>query len=45
MAVLTSKKRWFGARSSGGEERFENEKVYRKGGCVEKETVALTAYI
>jgi hypothetical protein len=35
MAVLTSKKR-FVPRSSEGEERFENEKVYRRVVGVEK---------
>jgi hypothetical protein len=41
MAVLTSKKRWFGARSPGGEERFENEKVYRKEGVLKRKPTLL----
>jgi hypothetical protein len=37
MAVLTSKSGASETRDPlKGEERFENEKLYRKGGCVEK---------
>jgi hypothetical protein len=42
MAVLTSKKRWFGARPLEERERFENEKLYRKGRRVEKEAAAIS---
>jgi hypothetical protein len=36
MAVLTSKRAGLTRDPLEGEERFENEKLYRRRGCVEK---------
>jgi hypothetical protein len=44
MAVLTSKSGVFETRDPLiGEERFENEKLYRIRGCVEKQSLPLTS--
>jgi hypothetical protein len=42
MAVLTSKKRDVARDPLKGEERFENEKLYRKGVSVEKCALSFT---
>jgi hypothetical protein len=41
MAVLTSKRAGVGPAIPYGEERFENDKLYRKRGSVEKHDVAV----
>jgi hypothetical protein len=45
MAVLTSKSGGSGPRSPKGEERFENMKLYKKRGCVEKSAAAIKSYL